>query len=106
MASHVFRSLAEITMDIYDLMELLGLVLRVLGASAFGLGAGWVTSVALKRKGFELAIASVLGLLGAFVLIGRWISSPGTLGGFGLGAAVGLFIWGLSGRGGKEEDDD
>jgi hypothetical protein len=104
MPVHFFKVLTEITMDIYDLMELLGIILRVIGASTFGLGAGWLATQAVKGKEWQLAVATVLGLLAAFVLIGRWIPSPGTLGGFGLGVGAALLFWGI-GRSDRGEED-
>jgi hypothetical protein len=104
MPVHLFKVLSEITMDIYDLMELLGIILRAIGASTFGLGVGWLATQAVKGKGWELAVATVLGLLAAFVLIGRWIPSPGTLGGFGLGVGAALLFWGI-GRSDRGEED-
>ncbi len=82
---------------ILDVMELLGYLLRVLGALVFGLATGWLTMRSLKwqRESWQVAIAVYLGLLAAFVLLGRWVPGGGTLGAFGLGAGAGLLIWGL-----------
>jgi Na+-driven multidrug efflux pump len=82
---------------ILDIMELLGYLLRVLGALVFGLATGWLTMHALRgqRDSWQVAVAVYLGLLAAFVLLGRWVPGGGTLGAFGLGAGAGLLIWGL-----------
>ncbi|NIS79981.1 MAG: hypothetical protein GTO14_07195 [Anaerolineales bacterium] len=90
-----FRILGDITMDLYDLMEVLGIILRAAGAMAFGLGVGWLAVQSVRMKVWQYAVATMLGLLAAFVLIGRWVASPGTLGGFGLGVGVALVIWGV-----------
>jgi hypothetical protein len=78
-----------------ELMEILGVILRTVGATTFGLGMGWLAVQSVKLRSWHLSVATVLGLLTAFVFIGRWIPSPGTLGGFGLGVGVGLVIWGV-----------
>lgn len=102
MNAHLFRTLADVSMDLYDLMEILGILLRSFGAVAFGMGVGWLAIQSIRMKSWQFAIASILGLLAAFVLIGRWVPSPGTLGGYGLGLGVAIVIWGV-GRMPQEE---
>lgn len=89
--------------QLLDVFELLGYLLRPIGAVVFGLGAGWLTlqAFAAHERSWQLAVAAVLGLLAAFVLIGRWVPGGATLGAFGLGAGAALLIWGL---GEKPED--
>jgi hypothetical protein len=103
---HMFRVLSDISMDIYDLMELLGIILRALGATAFGLGVGWFAAQTLRVKSWELKVATILGMLAAFVLMGRWDASPGTLGGYGLGVGTGLLIWGVGRFTPRDDDED
>ena len=103
MDAHLFRILSDITMDLYDLMDVLGIILRALGAMAFGLGVGWMAVQSIRMKVWQFSVAATLGLLAAFVLIGRWVASPGTLGGFGLGVGIALLIWGV-GRVPEESD--
>lgn len=87
-------------MDIWTILQLLGVIVRALGALVFGIGVGWFTLQASEwNKGhWQFAVAAYLGLLGTFALIGHWISGAGTLGGFGLGAGLALLIWGMRGR--------
>jgi len=87
-------------MDIWTILQLLGIIVRALGALVFGIGVGWFTLQASEwNKGhWQFAVAAYLGLLGTFALIGHWISGAGTLGGFGLGAGLALLIWGMRGR--------
>jgi hypothetical protein len=90
----------------YDALQVIGFVLRALGAIVFGLGAGWLVVHALKSEAhnWQLAIAAILGLLGTFALVGHWVEGGATLGGFGLGAGAGILLWGM-GAGRKSEDD-
>jgi hypothetical protein len=90
-------------MDIWTILQLVGIIVRALGALVFGIGVGWFTLQAADwhRGSWQFAIAAYLGLLGSFALIGHWVSGAGTLGGFGLGAGLALLIWGMRGRSGS-----
>ncbi len=85
----------DLTMDVYELMEILGLILRPFGALAFGLGAGWLAVQAVKMKVWQFAVAAALGVSAVFVLVAYWLDSPGTLGGFGLGVGMAVVLWGI-----------
>jgi hypothetical protein len=91
-------------MTIQEILQLIGVIVRALGALVFGVGVGWFTLQALEwnRDHWQFAVAAYLGLLGTFALIGHWTSGAGTLGGFGLGAGLALLIWGMRGRGSSE----
>jgi hypothetical protein len=104
MSLQLFGVLADLEMDIYDLMEILGIIMRPIGALIFGLGAGWLAAKVFRRKEWQLSLGTILGLLAAFVLIGRWIDSPGTLGGYGLGVGIGVLLWGVGRMPDKDED--
>jgi hypothetical protein len=92
-------------MDIWTILQLIGIIVRALGALVFGVGVGWFTLQASNwnRGHWQFSIAAYLGLLGTFALIGHWISGAGTLGGFGLGAGLALLIWGM--RGGSSSEN-
>ena len=102
MYAMILSGLMEITMDIYELMEILGLILRPFGALAFGLGAGWLAIQAVKGKAWQFAVAAALGVFAVFVLLAYWLESPGTLGGFGLGVGMAVVLWGI----GRVRGDD
>lgn len=93
-------------MTLYDVLDIVGFVLRGLGAVVFGLGAGWLVVDVLKAQGhtWQLAIAAILGLLGTFALLGHWVAGGATLGGFGIGAGAAILIWGM-GAGRKSEEE-
>ena len=95
-------------MTIYDILELIGFVLRVVGSLIFGLGVGWLAvKVMLKEGGaYQLSMAVFLGLVGGFVLLGQWVPGGGTLGAFGLGAGAAVLLWGLMANRMKSGDDD
>ena len=84
--------------DFYDVLSILGYLLRALGALVFGLGAGWLTLKAFRRESgdWRLPIAAFLGLMAAFVLIGHWVEGGATLGAFGLGAGAAVLAWGVA----------
>jgi len=83
-------------MTYLDVFDIIGYVLRFLGALVFGLGMGWFAIRMLKEAaGWQLTVAMYLGLLTAFVLLGHWVGGGATLGAFGLGAGAGLLIWGM-----------
>ena len=84
-------------MTLYDVMEIVGYILRGLGGIVFGLGAGWLVMDVLKSQHtWQLAIAVILGLLGTFALLGHWVPGGATMGAFGLGAGAALLIWGMA----------
>jgi hypothetical protein len=84
-------------MTYLDVFDIIGYVLRFLGALVFGLGMGWFTIRMVKQEmvAWQLTVAMYLGLLAAFVLLGHWVGGGATLGAFGLGAGGGLLVWGM-----------
>jgi hypothetical protein len=84
-------------MTFLDVLDIVGYVLRFLGALVFGLGMGWLTIRLVKQEmaAWQLLVAVYLGLLASFVLLGHWVGGGATLGAFGLGAGAGLLIWGM-----------
>jgi hypothetical protein len=95
-------------MTFFDVLDVLGYVLRFLGAAVFGLGVGWLTVRAVKQEGaaWQLLVAVYLGLLASFVLLGAWVAGGATLGAYGLGAGAGILIWGLIQPKPKKGDDE
>ena len=84
-------------MTFFDVLDLLGYVLRFLGALVFGVGAGWLTIRIVKQEGaaWQLLVAVYLGLLASFVLLGHWVAGGATMGSYGLGFGAAVLLWGL-----------
>jgi hypothetical protein len=84
-------------MTYLDWFDIIGYVLRFLGALVFGLAMGWFTIRQLKQEmvAWQLTVAMYLGLLATFALLGHWVGGGATLGAFGIGAGAGLLIWGM-----------
>jgi hypothetical protein len=91
-------------MTLYDVLGLLGVLLRFVGALVFGVASGWLVIHLLKWQIWQVAAAAVLGFFGVFALLGYWISGGGTIGAFGLGAGAGVLIWGLMPERSKDEE--
>lgn len=89
--------------NIFDVLDLIGYLLRALGSLVFGLGVGWLVVMVFKWEGksWQLAVAAVLGLLAAFVLLGHYVAGGATIGAFGLGAGAALLAWGAMGLGSR-----
>jgi hypothetical protein len=94
-------------MTFLDVLDIVGYVLRFLGALVFGLGMGWLTIRLVKQEmaAWQLMVAMYLGLLASFVLLGHWVGGGATLGAFGLGAGAGLLIWGLVQPRAKDDEE-
>jgi len=91
---------------VYEILDLLGYLLRALGSLVFGVGVGWLVLKIVKEsaKTWQVIIATVLGLLGTFLVLAGWGAeySPATLGAFGLGVGAATLIWGLAIKAKKE----
>jgi len=94
-------------MTFFDVLDLLGYLLRFLGSVVFGVAAGWLTVRLVKQEGaaWQLLVAVYLGLLASFVLLGHWVAGGATLGSFGLGAGAGILIWGLVQPRSKDDEE-
>jgi len=91
---------------VYEILELLGALIRLLGMLVFGLGAGWL-ALEFFRKGqqtWQLQIAIFLGFAGLAIAL-TYFTSPGALGAFTLGAGAAMLVWGLR-KPKKEEEED
>jgi len=84
-------------MDIfYQVIEILGLIVQILGLVLFGVTAGWFTLYIVNQpeKSWQL-LGIVYSVLLVFVaLLVRYLT-PGALGAFLVGASGAMIYWGL-----------
>jgi hypothetical protein len=81
---------------VYEILDLLGALIRLLGMTVFGLGAGWFM-LEVFRKGqqaWQLQLALFLGFCGLAIAM-AYFTTAGALGGFGIGVGVAMFVWGM-----------
>jgi hypothetical protein len=80
---------------VYEIINLLASVLRLLGMAAFGVGIGWLAVDLLRKtQAWPLQMAVFLGLAGLVIAMVVFLSW-GALGGFGIGVGVAIFVWGM-----------
>jgi hypothetical protein len=89
---------------VYEIINLLASILRLLGMAALGVGIGYL-AVDLLRKAqtWPLQMAFFLGLAGLVITMVVFLA-PGALGGFGLGVGAAIFVWGMPKK--KKEDEE
>jgi len=81
---------------VFDILSILGALIRLLGMVMFGLGAGWF-ALEVLRKGqqvWQFQIAIFLGFCGLAVGLANFLSA-GALGAFGIGVGAAMFVWGM-----------
>ncbi len=78
--------------------------LRIIGLAALGVGLGWLALDLLKKTELwqmqAIIFLGMLGLVIAMVVFTGW----GAVGGFGIGLAVAIFLWGMPRKAKAEED--
>jgi len=89
---------------VYEIINLLASILRLIGMAVLGLGIGWL-SLDLLRKGqvWQLQIAVFLGFVGLLVAMTFFLAS-GALGAFSIGVGVAIFLWGMPKKQKKDEE--
>jgi hypothetical protein len=89
---------------VYEIINLLGSLLRLLGMAALGLGIGWLALDLLKKAAnWYLQAVVFLGLLGLIIAMTVYLGW-GALGAFAIGVAVAIFMWGVPKKAKVEED--
>jgi membrane protein DedA with SNARE-associated domain len=89
---------------VFDIINLIAALIRLLGVAALGVAVGYVAVDMLhKAQTWPLQAAFFLGLAGLVIAMVVFLA-PGALGGFGLGFAAAIFIWGMP-RKKKEEQE-
>lgn len=89
---------------LFDVLDLLGAILRLIGLLVLGLGLGWFALDAYRKESWQMQVAAFLGLVFAAVGLAKFLSA-GALGMFALGAGGALLMWGMS-KGKKKDEDE
>lgn len=80
---------------VYDIIDLIASLLRLLGLAVFGLGFGWLALDLLKKTSlWQVQIAVFLGLAGVLIAL-TLFTAWGALGAFAAGLGVAILLWGL-----------
>ena len=88
---------------VYEVISVLGSILRLLGMAAIGVGIGWLALDLLKKAGvWQMQAVVFLGLLG-FIIAMTVFLGWGALGAFAIGLAVAIFLWGMPRKAKVEE---
>jgi len=96
---------SEFPRILFDILFLLGWLIRILGLLVFGVGFGWFV-VEVFRKGqqnWQLQIATFLGFVGLTIAMSYFLGdAPASLGAFGIGAGAALLFWGIPKKSAKK----
>ena len=80
---------------IYEIINLLASILRLLGFAVFGVGFGWLALDLLKKSSQWMVQAAVfLGLAGLLIAL-TVFTAWGAVGAFAAGAGVAILLWGM-----------
>ena len=87
---------------VYEIIDLLASILRLLGLAVFGVGFGWLGLDLLKKSSLWMVqVAVYLGLAGLMIAL-TVFTAWGAVGAFAAGVGVAILLWGLP-RKPKEE---
>ena len=80
---------------VYEIIDMLAALLRLLGVAALGVGIGYLAVDLLhKAQGWQMQAVGFLGLAGLVIAMVVFLA-PGALGAFGIGLGVAIFMWGM-----------
>jgi hypothetical protein len=80
---------------VYEIIDMLAALLRLLGVAALGVGIGYLAVDLLhKAVGWPLQAVGFLGLAGLVIAMAVFLA-PGALGAFGIGLGVAIFLWAI-----------
>ncbi len=80
---------------IYDIINILASLLRLIGMAALGVGLGYlVVDLFHKATEWPMQMVLFLGLIGLVIAMVVFLSW-GSLGGFAIGLSVAIFAWGM-----------
>jgi NhaP-type Na+/H+ or K+/H+ antiporter len=80
---------------VFDIINLLSAILRLIGMAVLGLTIGWLSLDLLRKaQAWQLQIAIFLGFIALAFAAMRFLA-PAALGAFGIGVGVAIFLWGM-----------
>jgi NhaP-type Na+/H+ or K+/H+ antiporter len=80
---------------VYEIIELLASILRLIGMGVLGVGLGWLSLDLLRKtEVWQMQVAVFLGLVGLVVAVANF-TAWGALGAFTIGLGVAIFAWGM-----------
>jgi len=89
---------------VYEIINLLAAILRLIGMAVLGLGIGWLALDLLKKiQVWQGQVAILLGLAGLIIAMAVF-QSAGALGMFTIGVGAAIFLWGMPKKEKKEEE--
>ena len=89
---------------IYEIINLIASLIRLLGMGVFGVAIGWLAVDLLhKAQTWPLQAVIFLGLAGLAIAMVVFLAG-GALGAFGIGVAVAIFLWGMPKK--KKNEDE
>jgi hypothetical protein len=90
---------------LYEIINMIASLLRILGMAALGVGIGYLALDLLRKaENWPMQAIVFLGLIGLVIAMAVFLSW-GALGGFGIGLGVAIFLWGMP-RKKKEEEKE
>ena len=91
---------------VYDIVDLLAALIRLLGMAVLGVGLGYlVVDLLHQTQDWHLQMAFFLGLAGLVIAMVVYLA-PGALGGFAIGMGVAIFIWGMPNKQKEEQKEE
>jgi predicted permease len=89
---------------IYEIIDMLASLIRLLGLAALGVGLGYLAVDLLRKaEGWFMQAVAFLGLAGLVIAMVVFLA-PGALGAFGIGLGVAVFLWGMPKK--KKEEQE
>lgn len=89
---------------VYEIINLLASILRLIGMAVLGLGIGWLALDLLKKmQVWQVQIAVFFGLAGLIIAMAVF-TGAGALGAFAIGVGVAIFLWGMPKKQKMEEE--
>jgi hypothetical protein len=89
---------------VYEIIDLIAALLRLLGVAALGVGVGYLAMDLLRKaQDWRLQAVGFLGMAGLVIAMVVFLA-PGALGAFGVGAGVAIFLWGIPKKKKEEEE--